>query len=137
LLSSNSKAQRMYIVRVNHKNGLYLEFLFLDMGKAQECAETCAKAKLDQAACHVFDEAGRETWLDGREMAVVQWTPLEDEVKMNTRMRTLAEMIADDWLISMGVKQKQQAAPEPVPNGRVVPREPVEPAMASGGRFSA
>lgn len=100
----------MDLVRVNHRNGLYLEFLFMDPGRAKECAEVCAKAKLQgngptpqPSPAHVFDDAGREGWLDGREIINVQLVNLETEVILNTRLRAVAEDTAAEWLKSVGI----------------------------------
>lgn len=133
----------MHIVRVNHKNGLLLEFIFLDPGKADECAKICAEAKLrgnahppQVGACHVFDEAGRETWLDGACMQSVQSVDLESEVVRNTQIRIHAEQTASAVLARAGFPPQDDRQP----NGRVVSAEsPIpgdQPAAGAIGRFS-
>jgi|HubBroStandDraft_4_1064222.scaffolds.fasta_scaffold56009_4 hypothetical protein len=117
----------MYLVRINHKNGLYLEFLFLDMGKANAFAIDCAKAQNDKARCHLFDEAGRENWLDGGEFTSVQFVDLEKEVQMNMRLKELAQIIGQKWLEDMGLTPPpERAAVRAVPPsaGEVVPFAP-------------
>lgn len=115
----------MHIVRVNHKNGLYLEFLFLDPGRAEACAMTCADAHTrgnahppKDARCEVVDESGRRTWLDGQQMQTVQLVPLEEEVRFNTRMRVVAELTAQQWLKDMGLADHPMAAGIVSTNGR-------------------
>lgn len=133
----------MFIVRVNHKNGLYLEFLFLDPGRAEACAKTCAEARLrgnahppKDAGCEVQDDAGRQTWLDGSQMASVQFVALEDEVKFNTRMKVIIDMTARQWLQDMGLAD-HPAVTGPT-NGRTAPQpEPVQHDMPAIGTFSA
>lgn len=115
----------MHIVRVNHKNGLYLEFLFLDPGRADVCAKTLAEARLrgnthppKDAACEVHDDTGRVTWLDGSLMQSVQMADLVDEVRLNTRMRILIDETTKQYLRDMGFID-----PSPVPktasNGQI------------------
>lgn len=135
----------MYLVRVNHKNNLYLEFIFLDPGRADEAAATCAQAKLrgnshppKDSACEVRDDAGRVTWLEGGQIQSVQLVSLEEEVRFNTRMRIVAEETAKDFLQRIGyVDQAEQvnghAAERPDMN--TVNTGPVDsPAI---GRFSS
>lgn len=117
----------MFIVRINHKNGFYAEFLFLDMGKANAFARDCAAAKEAGAMCHLFDEAGRETWLDGAEILVVQYADLVAEIQMNTRLKVVVEMTARDWMQQMGLSEQQpvQVARPAGPPADVVPiRQP-------------
>lgn len=129
----------MFIVRVNHKNGLYLEFLFLDPGRAEACAKTCAEARLrgnahppKEAGCEILDDAGRNTWLDGSQMNTVQLVALEDEVKFNTRMKVVADMTARQWLQDMGLAD-HPAVTGGSPNGRSSPApEPIHEPPAIG-----
>lgn len=123
----------MYVVRVNHKNGLYIELLFMELGKASDCAQTCAASKLlgnshppKPAPCEVLDDAGRQTWLDGAQIAAVQLVELEAEVRFNTRMRVVATLEAEDWIKKVGLadhplvglgQRPQQQAPAEAMNG--------------------
>lgn len=129
----------MFIVRINHKNGLYLEFLFLDPGRAEACAKTCAEARLrgnshppKEASCEVRDDAGRQTWLDGSQMNTVQLVALEEEVKFNTRMKVVADITARQWLQDMGLAD-HPAVTDGAPNGRNAPApEPIHELPAIG-----
>lgn len=132
----------MYVVRVNFKNGQMINFVFLDVGKAKACATDCAKAKLDGSYetpkpahlthVHVFDEAGREAWLDGSQMQGVQFVDVELEVKMNTRLAIVVGRTERDLLAMAG-----EGPPQATTNGRAPMAEPTEvqarPAIGSFG----
>lgn len=101
----------MFAVRVNHKNGLYIELLFMDPAQADKCAKECAKAKElgnshppKPAGLEVRDDAGRVTWLEGAQIQAVQFVSIEDEVKMNTRLRVVAGLTAAQWIKDMGLE---------------------------------
>lgn len=135
----------MHIVRVNHKNGLYLEFLFLDPGRAEVCANTCADAfsrghahPPKDARCEIRDEAGRQTWLDGAQIQSIQLAAIEDEVRFNTRLSVIVNMTTQQWLKEMGLSNHPAAAN--LANGRApAPPEVQASTDAPGtiGSFSA
>jgi hypothetical protein len=133
----------MHIVRVNHKNGLLLEFLYKDPGRADDCAKVCAEAKMrgnaippQASPCHVFDDAGRETWLDGQAIQAVQVADLQQEVVHNTMVRVLAEQDAMSVLKRAGMASTNGDAREPVdaaPEQLTAQQPRPQPAI---GRFS-
>lgn len=127
----------MFVVRVHFRNGVLLNYGFMDMGQAKAATETCAAAlalsrEQKPAICVVFDEGGREAHLDGADMIAVQMVDVEAEVWMDTRLRVVAMRTEAALLEKAGVSQPS------APNGQVVREEPPPPPpVRSIGEFAA
>jgi len=138
----------MYVVRVHFKNGLLLSYVYRDMGKAKQCADICATGREAgsrippaPAGCHIFDEAGREAWLDGTMMQAVQFVDVGEEVVGDTRLRLTAGNIERQLLD----RASGDAAPSFDPNNPPLsgqartapPRAPAIVPMGMGVRFAS
>jgi hypothetical protein len=82
-----------YEVRIHFKQGGFLNYGFEDVGRAHAFAEMAAEAKMQAASAkpanqtqgHGFDDSGREVYLDGRDISVVQFIDIKAEVRGNLR----------------------------------------------------
>lgn len=130
---SDAGGMNAYEVRVHFKTGLGMNFGFKDVGRAKAFAEMCAEAKMQGAAqkpasqtqCHGFDECGREAFMDGSQMLMVQLIDIQAEIVGMLRMRAVVQ----DWTVlvsqRLGLDQPEQPREGPQSNGSAS-RRPIE-----------
>lgn len=90
----SEQRDEMYVSRVLFKNGTTFNFLFSDPGRCKSCTEALAEGKMRFAEnkpardhqVHVFDDAGREAYIDGSQIEVCMSVVAGYEVHMNTRL---------------------------------------------------
>lgn len=132
-------AASISVVRVCCKNQITFEFQYEDVGRATEAVRTLATAKNDgnahppkPASCQIYDDAGRQTFLEGSMIMSVQFVDLEREVYLGTKFRIMlsrqerALLAAAGEVASGGASQME----EPQGSHREVPR-------GIGAEFSA
>lgn len=118
----------MFVVRVFYRNGQMFNYLFMDVGRAQGCAADLATAKMRAAEqkpakenqAHVFDDAGRESWVDGGQIQAVMMVDAKREVYLNTRLEIMVRRTTDHFLKLAG-----EVAPQP--NGHAAPEQTEQP----------
>jgi hypothetical protein len=76
----------MFIVRVDFRNGLHLEFNYGDLGQADQCLKLLVEAQKSGKPCSIFDEAGRQGTLSGADMQAVQMVDVEQETTSVIRL---------------------------------------------------
>lgn len=109
---NGAPAMMMYLVRTHFKNGTIYNFQFRDPGRAKQCAEDIAAVRIahlaqrpaQQQMAHVFDEAGRETWIDGGECFMVQFVDCEPEIMMAVRTEVVYNAINTRYRALAGLK---------------------------------
>ena len=107
----------MFVVRVYYRNREFFNFLYVDPSRAKSCAEDLATAKMRAAEqrtakehqVHVFDDAGREAWIDGGQVQCVMMVDANREVYLNTRMAITVQRAEAHFLQLAGVTPPQKA----------------------------
>lgn len=83
----------MFIVRVDFKNGLHLEFNFAHVETGERCRVVCAAAAQKGDRASIFDEAGRQCDLDGSQVQAVQLVNLQEETVSIIRVGLVVDEI--------------------------------------------
>lgn len=138
----------MYIVRVDFKNGLHLEFNFgggqdKGLGRAESIRRLVAEGLNMSAAippkpavCEVFDDAGRQGNIDCAQVQSVGLIDLESETIAAIRIKQFVQGLAMKH-DPQAFRQPPQEMDNPAYNTRPANGAEPPPAPAIGGQFSA
>lgn len=69
----------MYVVRCDFKNGVHREYGYADIGAAMAAYQAISDARGKQTAAQIFDEGGRQAFLDCREVIVHEVVDVQKE----------------------------------------------------------
>lgn len=105
----------MFIVRVDFKNGLHLEFNYAHLETGEQCRTVCAAAQKNGDRCSIFDEAGRQADLDGSQIQAVQLVNLQEETVSIIRVGLIVQNIRTQLVPegNSGRASWQEPAPAP------------------------
>jgi hypothetical protein len=131
----SEQKDEMYVSRVLFRNGTIYNFLFSDPARCKSCTETLNEAKnrfaenkpASQHQAHVFDDAGREAFIDGGQIQACMTVVVGYEVYMNTRLAIYINRIEADLKEAAGVPTEAapaQPAREEQPLGVIGRRAP-------------
>lgn len=109
----------MFIVRVDFKNGLHLEFNFAHVETGEQCRSVCAAAAKKGDRASIFDEAGRQCDLDGSQVQAVQLVNLQEETVSIIRVGFVVDDIRQRLMPSARPQMAQQTAEDPSPLGAI------------------
>ena len=132
----------MFVVRVHFKNGVLLTYAYRDAGQAHVSAETISEAQKigaqhpHKGACYINDEAMREAWIDGAQVAAVQLIDIEAEIVMETRLQLMSANIQQQLLDRAGANGAT-GAPVPKPPRVPMAEPPDAYAARQAGQFAA
>jgi len=132
-----------YEVRIHFKQGGFLNYGFEDVGRAHAFAEMAADAKMQAASArpanqtqgHGFDDSGREVFLDGRDISVVQFIDIKAEVRGNLRRAAVDQHWTSVLAPMFGLAPDKAPANGPVREVMPTYDEPPAPSPAIG-RFA-
>lgn len=107
----SEQRDEMYVSRVLFRNGTVYNFLFSDPARCKSCTETLNEAKnrfaenkpAVQHQAHVFDDAGREAFIDGGQVQACMSVVVGYEVYMNTRLKIYIDRTEAELLKAAGV----------------------------------
>ena len=87
----------------------------------EQTGEAVSEATHRTMQAHLFDEAGREIWIDGSQIQEVQLVDVNQEVLMNTRLAIVVRQLERDLLAIAGEGPPSQAIGGRTPIAEVVP----------------
>lgn len=104
----------MYVVRCDFKNGVHREYGYADLGVAMGTYQAISAARAKSTAAEVFDEGGRQAYLDCRELVAHEIVDIAKETHAAiVLMREVQDIQRKAGLL--------QPVPQPQPGGDMPP----------------
>jgi len=102
----------MYVVRCDFKNGVHREYGYADIGVAMGTYQAISKARAQLAPAEIFDEGGRQAYLDCRELVAHEIVDIAKETHAAiVLMREVQDIQRKAGLLN----------PQPQPGGDIMP----------------
>lgn len=108
----------MYVVRCDFKNGIHREYGYADIGVAMGTYQAISAARQKSTSAEIFDEGGRQSFLDCRDIIVHE---LVDVPKETLAAITLMREVQDIQR-KAGLLQEEPRYPPP-PNATARDRD--------------
>jgi hypothetical protein len=126
-MSQTHEIPQVFIARVYLKNGTQYNFWYRDPGRAHDVANTIGTAarvarqgRAAEGACKVVDDAGRESWIQGDEVAMAQFIDCAAELREDIRMTVVLSRTDAALREAAGLPPRDQ---QPAPNGHAAEPE--------------
>lgn len=104
----------MYVVRCDFKSGVHREYGYADLGVAMGTYQSISKARAQSTSAEIFDEGGRQAYLDCRELVAHEIVDIAKETHTAiVLMREVQDIQRKAGLL--------QPVPQPHPGGDMPP----------------